>query len=245
MERERQEQAERETKPELDSEFEQDMPPVWPGDEKQPWFRRERGLPPLPESRRPEDSEQVDLDELPTGLAELRTRVRAFGLSFVLPNLIGLIPVIGFVFGTAFAIVNLFLYRQGQDVGALVFKLRVVRDNGDVAGFFTMFVRSAASVISFLLLGAGYWTAYSDPYRRTWHDKWLGTYVVDDSPEYNNRKRSSSRNAYNWFWIILLMSLAVGLMFALASGPVPETILEGTPTPEVPVDGVDAGEPSA
>ena len=28
------------------------LPPVWPGDEKKEWFRKERGLPPLPEPER-------------------------------------------------------------------------------------------------------------------------------------------------------------------------------------------------
>lgn len=236
---ERRRRLERPPEPEPETEarperrFEQSdekLPPVWPGDEDQPWFRKERGLPPIPQSERV-DGEKVDPQELPTPLATTRSRGRAFGLNFVAPNVLGLIPGIGFFIGLGFLFVNLFLYRQGQDIGALAFRLRVVRDNGDVAGFFTMFVRNTASAISFLALGFGYWAAFSDPYRRTWHDRWLGTYVVDDAPEYRTRKRSSSQNAKNWFWIILLLAIAITLLFTLSTAPLPETTLEGTPTP--------------
>ncbi len=207
----------------------QKLPPVWPGDEKQPWFRRERGLPPLPDTKKGE-GEKLDPEEFPTALADVPTRGRAFGLNVVLPNIVGILPLqlFGLFFGLVFFVVNLFLYRQGQDIGALAFKLRVVRENGDVAGFFTMFVRAQASIISLILLGAGFWGAFSDPARRTWHDKWLGTYVVKDSPEYNTRKRSSSETAYTWFWIIILLFIAAVLLIVL-SGPVAP---EATPPAE-------------
>ena len=81
-----------------------------------------------------------------------------------------------------------------------------------------MFVRNAAASISLLLLGFGFWTAFSDPHRRTWHDKWLKTYVVKDGPEYRNRRRSSSELAYNWFWVIILLLIALVILMVL-SGP--------------------------
>jgi uncharacterized RDD family membrane protein YckC len=92
-----------------------------------------------------------------------------------------------------------------------------------VAGFFHMWTRNLASVISALALGAGFWTAYSDPERRTWHDKMMGTYVVKDDAEYNLKPRSSSPAARSWFWIsILLFVVAPALIYLLASAPVPE-----------------------
>lgn len=208
------------------------QPPVWPGDERQPWFRRERGLPPLPDSQKSEGGgdEVLDPGELPTPLAEILPRGRAWGVSNLLPlAVLFFIPVLGLVVSGLIAVANLFLFRQGQDVGAVIFRLRVVRENGDVAGFFQMFVRNAASSISFLALGAGYWTAFADPARRTWHDKWLGTYVVQDSPEYKTRKRSSSNIAYNWFWIIMLLLIATTIMFWLSGGVPVETMpIDGT-----------------
>ncbi len=201
----------------------QKLPPIWPGDENQPWFRKERGLPPLPGQ---DGTPTVGPDGFPTPLADIPQRGRAYGVTVLLPNIVGLIPTIGLIFSTIFLVVNLFLFRQGQDVGAVIFKLRVVRENGDVAGFFQMFVRNAASTISLLLLGAGFWGAFSDPNRRTWHDKWLGTYVVKDSPEYNTRRRSSSEQAFKWFWIILMLVVGASILIWL-NGPVPT---ETTPT---------------
>jgi uncharacterized RDD family membrane protein YckC len=194
------------------------LPPVWPGDEDQPWFRRERGLPPLPQGT---DTRHVEPDELPTALAELQMRGFAFTVSTVVPNIIGLIPGLGVLIATVIVVVNLVMYRQGQDLGAAVFGLRVLRNNGDVAGFFHMWARNFASLVSLLALGAGFWTAFSDPERRTWHDRWLGTYVVQDAPEYRTRKRSSSETAKNWFWITLMLVIAASMLLAIFSSPVP------------------------
>lgn len=203
-------------------EIEQKLPPVWPGDEDKPWFRRERGLPPLPgQGERP----SFDLEDLPTPLADIPTRGRAYGIGVLLPNVLSVfLPTVGLVVGTVFLVANLFLFRQGQDIGALLFRLRVVRENGDVAGFFHMFVRNAASAISLIALGAGFWSALSDPERRTWHDKWLKTYVVKDSDDYKTRKRSSSETAFNWFWIIILLAIAISILLALSSVPPAENM---------------------
>lgn len=226
-------EPEPEWQPRQEQQPDQKLPPVWPGDEKQPWFRRERGLPPLQETE--EGGERVlDPEDFPTPLAEIPPRGRAWGVTFLVPNVLGiLLPQVGFVAGLLIFFPNLFLFRSGRDVGTILFNLRVVRENGDVAGFFQMFVRNAASTISFLALGAGYWTAFSDPHRRTWHDKWLGTYVVQDSAEYNTRKRSSSSLAYNWFWIIILIVIA-GIVMIWLSGPIPTE----TMTPDGGAGGV-------
>jgi len=145
----------------------------------------------------------------------------AFTVSTVVPNIIGLIPGLGVLIATVIVVVNLVMYRQGQDLGAAVFGLRVLRNNGDVAGFFHMWARNFASLVSLLALGAGFWTAFSDPERRTWHDRWLGTYVVQDAPEYRTRKRSSSETAKNWFWITLMLVIAASMLLAIFSSPVP------------------------
>jgi hypothetical protein len=133
-------------------------------------------------------------------------------------------------------LIDLVLYRRGQDVGAVIFRLRVVRENGDVAGFYTMWVRSMASIISLLAFGAGYWTAFADPHFRTWHDKWLGTYVVKDSEEYETRKRSNSASAFNWFWVTLLIVVALTVMVVWADPPTTEVPVDGGTGTEAPID---------
>ncbi len=221
--------------------LQQKLPPVWPGDENQPWFRKERGLPPLPESGGGFEDSKVDPEDLPTPLAEIPARGRAFGISVLLPWAIGqLFAPIGGIIALFVLIPNLFLFSRGQDVGAVLFGLRVLRENGDVAGFYHMFVRNTASAISFLALGFGFWAAFSDPERRTWHDRWLKTYVVKDGPEYRTRKRSSSATASNWFWIIILLMIAVTVLFAL-SGTVPTE----TMPPEGGGDATGANGPTA
>ena len=210
------------------------LPPVWPGDEDQPWFRKERGLPPLPEQA----DKAADFSDLPTPLADIATRGRAYGLGILLPRVILLLfPPLVSVIGLPLLIADLLLYRQGQDIGAAIFRLRVVRENGDVAGFYTMWVRSILSGISLLALGAGFWAAFSDPHFRTWHDRWLGTYVVKDAEEYKTSKRSSSGSARKWFWISLFLIIAASFLIGLPEVPPTETIPPTPADPTVP-DGL-------
>ena len=153
-------------------------------------------------------------DELVTPLAGLGTRALAYIIGNPVVGAFSAIPTLGnFVLLFAF-FGNLLLYRQGQDIGAAAMKLRVLRDNGDVAGFFHMWTRSLVSIISILALGAGYWTAYSDPRRQTWHDKIMRTVVVIDADEYRNRRRSSSDAAVGWFIVSLVLAFVIPLLIA-------------------------------
>lgn len=190
-------------------------PPVWPGDEKQPWFRRERGMEPLPDSRRQQD---YLCEDFPTESVDVATRAMAWVMAVLIPGVMSFVAYAGLSFiGTLLLLGNVILYRQGQDIGALLFRMRVLRDNGDVAGFYHMWTRAFASLVSLLPLGAGYWGVLSDPKNgRTWHDRWMGTYVVKDSPEYRERTRSSSEIATRWFWVTLLLVVALILLTALA-----------------------------
>ena len=72
-----------------------------------------------------------------------------------------------------------------------------------------MWTRNLAAIISFLALGAGYWTAYSDEGNRTWHDKWMGTYVIWDNPDAALRPGTSSSTAKKWFWGSVLIVIAL------------------------------------
>lgn len=190
------------------------LPPVWPGDEKQPWFRRERGLDPLHPERQ---GSRLWREDFPTEPADVAPRAVAWALAVLIPGFLSMTssPALAFT-GILLLVGNVALYRQGQDIGALLFRMRVLRDNGDVAGFYVMWTRAFASLVSLLPLGAGYWSLLLDPKNgRTWHDRWMGTYVVKDSPEYRERTRSSSDIATKWFWVTLLLVVAIVLLMAL------------------------------
>ena len=152
-------------------------------------------------------------------LAGMGTRTGSFLINLLLPNFLGLIPVLGVVVVVIWWPVTLYKWRRGQDIGASLMKIRVVRDNGDVAGFYHMWTRNLAAIISFIALGAGYWTAYADKGNRTWHDKMMGTYVIWDNPDAALRPGTSSSVAVKWFWgsVLIVGALIIFAGFAAFS----------------------------
>ena len=128
----------------------------------------------------------------------------------------GILEAIPFV-GAVVQLVNLTMYRRGRSIGLTMARARILRENGDVAGFFHTSVRGAAGVLSAIPLGLGFWWAFWDPWRQTWHDKLLHTYVVRDTEELAYRNGTSSDAAKLWFWVILGPSLAGGLFIGLSS----------------------------
>jgi len=152
-------------------------------------------------------------------LAGMGTRTGGFLVSQLIPGLVGWIPIVGWLAGVGVLVWSLFLFQRGQDIGARLLGMRVVRDTGDLAGFFHMWTRNLASIISLIVLGAGYWTAYFDPHRQTWHDKMLGTYVVEDTEEIGSRPGTSSSAAVMWFWIsVIPFALHAALSIATVVG---------------------------
>ena len=149
-------------------------------------------------------------------LAGTGTRAGGFLVTQMVPALVGWIPIVGWIAGPALWIWNLFLFQRGQDIGARLLGMRVVRDTGDLAGFYHMWTRNLATIISLIVVGAGYWTAYLDPHRQTWHDKMLGTYVVDDTQEMDARPGTSSSAAVAWFWISMAVSVATVIWLTVA-----------------------------
>lgn len=140
-------------------------------------------------------------------LAGWGNRVPAFLITTtttLVPSFFGAIPVLGLLVSLGLLIWTWVLYRRGLDIGARLTGLRVVRENGELAGFFHMYTRQLAASISFIVLGAGYWTAFSDPRRQTWHDKMMRTYVVQDHPGLNDLPATSSTAAVIWFWLSLI-----------------------------------------
>ena len=161
-----------------------------------------------------DDNEAVYQAELDGDvLADMGTRTGAFALNLFVPNLLGLIPFLGPLISIGWFIASLILHQRGQDVGAKMLKIRVMRSNGDVAGFYHMWTRSLASLISAIPLLAGYWTAYGDAENRTWHDKMLDTYVIKDNEVAAGRPGTSSSAAKAWFWGSLIF---VGALIGLA-----------------------------
>jgi len=59
--------------------------------------------------------------------------------------------------------------------------MRVVKENGRTAGFFTMVVRELiGKLISSSVFSLGFIWILIDPDYQAWHDKLMGTYVVDE-----------------------------------------------------------------
>ena len=99
-------------------------------------------------------------------------------------------------------ILDLILMRNGQDWTAKVFHLRVVRTNGDIAGLAHMVTRATVSILSYLVFGLGFITAYFNDNKQTWHDKIMDTYVVKDGPSLTDRGISCFNSDPNFIHFI-------------------------------------------
>lgn len=66
----------------------------------------------------------------------------------------------------------------GWSPGKRAVGLRIIRADGEPPGMAVGLGRTAASLLSGLFFGAGYWSAISSKEHRTWHDRMAGTYVV-------------------------------------------------------------------
>ncbi len=143
-------------------------------------------------------------------LASPRSRIIGF-LVIQAFGFVHLVPQIGILLFLGLTLWNFSLYRRGLDIGAHLVGMRVLRENGDLAGFFHMYTRNIVALLSFIVVGAGYWTAFPDKHRQTWHDKIMRTYVVTDQPEYANRPGTSSDIS------ILVFYISVALLIALAA----------------------------
>ena len=102
-------------------------------------------------------------------------------------------------------------FRRGQTPGLWLVRARIVRESGDVSGFFHTYVRMAASILSAVPLGLGFFWAFRDDRKQTWHDKLMHTYVVRNTPGLAEREGTNSTAAVVTFWVLLLASLAFGL----------------------------------
>ena len=68
--------------------------------------------------------------------------------------------------------------RGGQTLGMRPWRLRVVGPDGRAAPLHSLFVRYAVGTLSVLAGGLGFWWAWFDRDRLTWHDRASGTRMV-------------------------------------------------------------------
>ena len=144
-------------------------------------------------------------------LASMGQRVGSFLVDGILGIVLGQFGV-----GLVVTIVNWVMFRRGTTIGLKLVGARIVRENGDISGFFHTWVRGAAGVLSAIPLGLGFWWAFWDPWRQTWHDKLLRTYVLRDTPELAGRPGTSSSAAVAWFWVLVAVFVFLGILILVA-----------------------------
>lgn len=71
-----------------------------------------------------------------------------------------------------------FWVHGGQTLGMRAWRIRVQKRDGGPIDWPRAALRSAVGVLSLGLLGLGFWWAWLNPQRRTWHDLAAGTVVV-------------------------------------------------------------------
>ena len=69
-------------------------------------------------------------------------------------------------------------HRGGQTLGMRPWRLRVVAVDGGDASWPALLERYAIGTLSLLLAGAGFWWAWIDRDRLTWHDRASGTRLL-------------------------------------------------------------------
>ncbi len=74
-----------------------------------------------------------------------------------------------------------FIFLQGfsgKTIGKMVMGIKVVKDTGDSIGFWEALLRWFGYFISALFVFLGFIWAIFDSKNQTWHDKFVGTYVI-------------------------------------------------------------------
>lgn len=75
-----------------------------------------------------------------------------------------------------------FWVRGGQTLGMRAWRIRVVSEDGGPISWPRAAARFAASLLSLLPFGLGFWWALFDARRRSWHDRLTGTRVIRAQP---------------------------------------------------------------
>lgn len=95
----------------------------------------------------------------------------------VLGGVVGLLEfVVLWAITGAYATVS--WHRGGQTLGMRPWRLRVVDIDGGQPRWPCLWLRYAIGTLSLLLAGLGFWWAWLDRSRVTWHDRYSGTRMV-------------------------------------------------------------------
>lgn len=90
--------------------------------------------------------------------------------------------ILGFGLLIAYAVWALVLFSRGTTPGKLLLGMRVVKEDGNPAGFFTMLLREwIGKWISGFVIALGFLWILFDKENQGWHDKLMSTYVVEPS----------------------------------------------------------------
>ena len=68
--------------------------------------------------------------------------------------------------------------RGGQTLGMRPWRLKLVTADGGTAGWKALWLRYLVGLLSLAAGGLGFWWAWIDRDRRTWHDRASGTHLV-------------------------------------------------------------------
>ena len=107
-----------------------------------------------------------------------------------------LVPVAWFYFGFSWT-------RGGQTLGMRAWRCRLVTIDGRPVGWWRSVERFAAAAVSWACLGLGFWASLADPERRTWHDRWTGTVIVQYPPGSRDRLGPPAGGAYHGHWAFI------------------------------------------
>jgi uncharacterized RDD family membrane protein YckC len=75
-----------------------------------------------------------------------------------------------------------FWIRDGQTLGMLAWRLKLTATGGGTVTWRQALIRYLAAILSWGVLGLGFWWSLFDPERKTWHDRLSGTELSLSSP---------------------------------------------------------------
>ena len=83
-----------------------------------------------------------------------------------------------YLLGTGFAFFGGFWVRNGQTLGMLAWRVKVVQADGARITWTQALIRYLAAYLSWMALGLGFWWSLWDAEKKTWHDRLSGTRLI-------------------------------------------------------------------